>query len=89
MAQPMRVKMDIREVKRPVIANKTECNPYPQAQDTLLGYHHMFYADAGGEPCVVMEDIEGVVCCLSLAYWRYRFVGRDELAQFPGEAVDD
>jgi len=82
----MRVKMDIREVKRPVIANKTERNPYPQAKDTLIGYHHMFYADADGDPCAIMEDIEGVVCCLPLAYWHYRFVGRNELDQFPEDA---
>ena len=86
MAQATRFKLDISNPKRTVIATKTDINPYPQAQDEILGYHHMFYADANGEPCAIMETIEGLVCCLTLAYWSYRFVGRDEIGKFPEAA---
>ena len=82
MAQSQ-MKLEIAHPKRAVIAAKTAHNPYPEAQTELVGYHHMFYADADGEPCAIMEDIEGIVLYLPLAYWHYRFVGRNELDRFP------
>lgn len=82
MAQFPNMKLEIHNVKRPVIATKTERNPYPEAKDELQGYHHMFYADADGDPCAIIEDIEGIVLCLPLAYWHYRFIGRNEIDSF-------
>jgi hypothetical protein len=86
MAQSESFKLEVSNVKRIVKVTKTEHNPYPQAKDEYRGYHHMFYTDADNEPCAIMEDVEGIVMCLPLAYWHYQFVGRDELEHYPQES---
>jgi hypothetical protein len=88
MVQSVPFKLEVSPVKRPVAVTKTDRNPYPQARDEYRGYHHMFYADADNDPCAIMEDLEGVVMCLPLAYWNYRFVGRDELEHYPQNDAD-
>lgn len=39
----------------------------------IQGWHHMFYTDTNNEPYAIMEDLDGLIRCLNLDYWEYRF----------------